>query len=321
MLPLRYRVDSQAPTEDNANCKFLYDNKASRFGFGPPEYTAITPVIKDGYIDEFWSAQFQTFSAMAPPGLTIDQLASLFHLVNTDYDFAIRFGNISNEANARFPTDFEASLLPERAAYRASATRADLVFLVKKTTTVLGLVSSDSVVPKITLEVQEEALGLILRHLHRLRYALSHSALCSSSAFVCHWQTNNHEQKAILFLVYSTQLSCAYRYIKLPPRDRKATPAQKRREGLTKLKINLNKLFYASRGHVLQRINEPGGPPSFRLQLHQQWAVAHRADLLGYVTQSAQANREAEALHAAAERFMNEEEAGPYAQLQMLRIE
>ena len=144
MLPLRYRVDSQAPTEDNANCKFLYDNKASRFGFGPPEYTAITPVIKDGYIDEFWSAQFQTFRAMAPPGLTIDQLASLFHLVNTDYDFAIRFGNISNEANARFPTDFEASLLPERAAYRASATRADLVFLMKKTTTVLGLVSTTS---------------------------------------------------------------------------------------------------------------------------------------------------------------------------------
>lgn len=87
------------------------------------------------------------------------------------------------------------------------------------------------------------------------------------------------------------------------------------------MKINLNKLFYAFSGHVLQRINEPGRPPSFRLQLHQQWAVAHRAGLLGYVTQSAQANREAEALHAAAERFMNEEEAGPYAQLQMLRID
>jgi len=55
--------------------------------------------------------------------------------------------------------------------------------------------------------------------------------------------------------------------------------------------------------------------------LHKHWAVAHRAHLLGYVTQSAQANSEAEALHAAAERLVNEEEAGPYAQLQMLRID
>jgi len=202
MLPLHYQVESQAPTEDNANCKFLYDNKASRFRVGPPEYNAITPVITDSYIDEFWLAQAQTFSVMAPVGLTRDQLASLFHVVNTDDAFANLFENISNEANAQFPTDFEASLLPQRAAYRASATRVDFVFLVKKTTTMLGLVSShdkDTVVPQSVLEVQEEALGQILRHLHRLRYALSHSAVSRSSAFVCHLA---HGQNATLFLVY-----------------------------------------------------------------------------------------------------------------------
>ncbi len=75
------------------------------------------------------------------------------------------------------------------------------------------------------------------------------------------------------------------------------------------IQTNLNKLFYAFSGHVLQRIEEPGRPPSFRLQLQKKWAVAHRARLLGYVTQSAQANSEAEAVHAAAERMVNEEEA------------
>jgi len=130
-----------------------------------------------------------------------------------------------------------------------------------------------------------------------------------------------HTGKTQLYSSFIETKHPLHRYIKLPPRDHKAHPAQKRREGLVKLKTNLNKLFYAFSGHVLQRIEEPGRPPSFRLQLHKNWAVADRARLLGYVTQSAQANSEAEAMHAAAERMVNEEEAGPYAQLQMLRID